>query len=295
MDAETLDLTEDLADELATNDRIDPRSIPTRYSLLKKLALSPAHYLHAAQQPQDDESLVAKLSGLAPVGTKRPEAFRIGSAIHYLLLGDPGKIGVIDARRGTKTWASSEASLREEGCVELLNPRENALVRSLFGAIQRNEIAMRLLFDGTIIETRIDWTFNGKATRSTPDARRPRGHVVDLKSTVCAEPEAFMRHGGRLFYHAQAALYLDAIETLDARPEEAYVIAVEKSPPFPVSVFRFHERTLERGAKLCRAWIERLVACETTNEWPEYLLDVGTFDLGGDDLELEFKGRRVAV
>lgn len=297
MEDATLELSGELADELEANAFVDPRSIPTRYSLLKRMAQSPAHYLHAAQQPQDD-SLAAQLAGAAPQGTKRSEALRFGTAVHQLLLGNVTKVGrFTGARRAGKEWTAFQERAAELGQVEILNEKEWARAEAVSGAIRRKKAAMRLLFDGTRVEERIDWEFVGKACRSTPDARA-RFYTADLKTAQTAQPDLFARHALRLFYHAQASLYADATEadsTGWGRPSDAYVIAVEKTPPYPVSVFRFTERAMLYGTKLCRVWIEMLNACEATNQWPEYISDIGELDVEAEEFEVEWEGRRIAL
>ncbi len=296
MDKDAVDLSAELAAQLAENDiveqpYVDPKSIPTRFSLLKQMAVSPAHYRHACQQPQDD-SISARL-GASSLDRDKSAALRFGSAVHYFLLGDPGSVARYTGRRDPRAHAYKAFVLEAEarGAVVVLTDFEYRRARAVADAIRRNETAMELLFDGTVVEERIDWTFVGRACRSTPDARS-KTHVADLKTTYTAEPAMFHRHAERLFYHAQAWLYAEALEeTTGIRPSASYVIAVEKTAPFPVSIFRFTERTLEIGEKLCRVWIERLNVCEATDSWPEYLQAIADFDIGGDD-GFEFGGQR---
>lgn len=290
LDADTEEATGELADAIAQAAHVDPRAIPTRYSLLKTLALSPAHYYHAAQRPQDD-SLASRLGAFA---TDRKEALRFGTAVHLMLLGERERVARYVGRRAGKVWESFQVDAAEDGAMVIVNEREHAMASLVVAAITRNGRAMSLLFDDTKVEQRIDWEFVGKACRSTPDARGKR-HVVDLKTAVSAKPDMFQRAGERLFYHAQAALYCDAIEAAGApRPSDAYVIAVEKTPPFPVTILRFTERALDIGARLCRTWIEQLNACEAANQWPEYSEAVVDFDID-HGVELEFGGATFAM
>jgi hypothetical protein len=298
VDRDAIDTSGDLADELADNDiaerpYVDPRSIPTRFSLLKTLDLSPAHYREACQRPQDD-SLAARLGGFA---TDRKEALRFGTAVHCFLLDMRDKVARYSGKRDKRVKAYQDfvAEQSARGVLEILNDKEWHRAVAVANAIRRHKTAMRLLFDGTKVEQRIDWRFCGRAIRSTPDARG-RTHEADLKTTVSAEPSAFFRHAGRFFYHAQAWLYAEAMEAeTGTRPSDCYLIAVEKTPPVPVSVFRFTDRDLELGEKLCRTWIERLKVCEATDEWPEYLQDIADTAIAPDDLGLEFNGKRIVI
>ena len=172
MDDATEELSGELADLLSINDAaaryIDPRTIPTRFSLLKQMALSPAHYEEAAQKPQDD-SIAARLAS-AIVGPDRRAALRFGTACHAMLF-ETGTIGVYrGAQRRGKQWDAFQAECAELGHVEIVNAREHALAVDIVNAVRANPTAMRLLFDGTIVEQRIDWSWMGKACRSTPDA-----------------------------------------------------------------------------------------------------------------------------
>ena len=294
-----LDLSGELAAELEANEpvheRVRPQDIPTRFSLLKTMALSPAHYLEQCQYPQDD-SLASRLGKMMPGIHKRTEALRFGTAVHAMLLGNKGRVARFGGRRAGNVWVNFQKEAAAAGAIEILNDREYLQAEGVAGAIMRNDLAMRLLFDGTDVEQRIDWTYVGKPCRSTPDARGINW-IADLKTAQTAEPAAFIRNAVKLFYHAQAALYCEAIEsTGKPRPVDSYVIAVEKSRPMPVSVLRFTERTLEQGMKLCRGWVERLNICEATDEWPEYVSEIAPFDIGGDEpLELEWNGRKFEV
>lgn len=278
MDEGTEELSGDLAEELASNDAVeryvDPRTIPTRYSLLKKLDQSPAHYLEACQQPQDD-SLAARLASIIPAGSDKRAALRFGSATHAMLF-ETGTVAVmpshIKQRRGAP-WEAFKRASADEGHVEILSRREHDLAVAICNAVRRNKEAMRLLFDDTIVEKRIDWKWGDKDVRSTPDARKPGKWLADLKTTVSAEPEAFRRLALRFGYHAQSSLYGEALDAIgESIPGDgSFLIAVEKTRPHPVTILRVTPEALEQGQKMTRLWFERLQACERANEWPEYL------------------------
>ena len=282
------------ADEHAERTYIDPRSIPTRFSLLKLMSLSPAHYLHGCQQPQDD-SLASRLGAFT---TDRKEALRFGTAVHQMLLGEHAKVARFCGRRAGKVWEGFQADAAEAGAAVILNEREHAHATAIANALRRHTRAMDLLFDGTAVEGRIDWTWLGRAVRSTPDAVGPK-RIVDLKTTQTAKPDLFVRQGLRLFYHAQAALYRTCFDEMPGmQPErECFVVAVEKSPPFPVTILRFTDEALDVGARLCRLWMEQLLGCELMNEWPGYSESDVAFDVPnlGGSFELEIDGRMVQV
>jgi hypothetical protein len=276
---------------------IDPRTIPTRFSLLKLMAECPAKYLHACQQPQDD-SLAARLGAVNPGVKSRGEALRFGTAVHEMLLGSEAKIAVYGGRRAGKAWDAFQVDASERGCVEILNAREHAIARGVVGALKRHPIAMKLLLDGTTVEQKIEWSWMGKACRSTPDARSKK-HMVDLKTARTAHPRMFERQGAALYYHAQAAFYSQALEAVgEPVPDDCYVIAVEKTQPHPVTVMRFDSEALDIGARLNRLWFEQLLQCEAANHWPEYVPPpaIASFSIASRaGFEVEIDGERVEV
>lgn len=274
MNDAALDLSGELRDDLddvAEQPFVDPRTIPTRFSLLKKFSLSPAHYLEACQQPQDD-TIASRLGNLKPGIAKKTEALRFGTAVHLFLLGDAHHVGrFTGGRRAGKLWDGFQVESANRGQQVILNDREWVQAKSVADAIRVHDLAMKLLFDGTDVEKRIDWSWMGKACRSTPDARSKR-HMVDLKTAQTAQPAWFTRAGERLYYHCQAAFYIQALEELgEPIPEDCYVIAVEKTRPHPVTVMRFDTETLQLGARQVRLWFEQLLQCEAANKWPVYV------------------------
>jgi hypothetical protein len=280
VDSATDRMSAELAAELGANNRrlvVDPRTMPLRFSRLKAMGQSPAHCLQAFQD-QYDETL----------------ATRLGSGAHALLLGkpvaiwdQPAKKGKGKAPRNGEAWETFKTA--NVGAT-ILNAKEHAKATEIANAIRKNEHARELLFaPGTLVEAPIMWEWGGRKCQSTPDARRKR-RLVELKTTRCAEPSRFARDAVYRAYHGQCAFYGLAMEAEEGeRPEESFIIAVESIRPYPVTVLRLSDRAIEHGEMLCRAWFERLRTSEATNQWPEYLQEIGTLDIPDPDgFELAF-------
>lgn len=268
MTLEDLDAeTGELAEMIATNAIVDPRTIRMRHSILKQIALSPAHLLHACQQPQDD-SLAARLGSFA---LDKKDALRFGTAVHLMLLGDSGKVARCSIRRDmrTKQFQAYTAEAEKNGVTTILSEREHFLADSIVDAVRRKDRAMELLFgDNAIREQTIEFDFLGRAFRATPDSRTPR-RIVDLKTSRSSNPAWFKREALRLHYETQACVYREAV---GPTVEECFLVVVEKSPPWPVTIFRFDDEVLDRGDRILRLWMESLNVCEASNQWPEYAL-----------------------
>lgn len=284
LDALTAPLAEQLVandNAAAANDNIDPRSLPVRFSRLKLMSQSAAHYYADCQRELagDDDDKGATL--------------RIGSAVHAIVLGTPPVIRFSERRAG-KAWDMFK--LEHAGKL-ILNDREWWESMAMASAVTRRKEAMQILFEDSIIEQRIDWSYLGRACRSTPDSRSEHW-VAELKTARTSNPAAFVRDGLRFQYHVQLAAYLDAIEhETKRRPSKAYIVVVESKRPNPVSIFRVTDRALEQGAKTFRLWFERLLICEQSNSWPEYTDGIVDFDLPElpEPVEIEIDGKIIQV
>jgi hypothetical protein len=257
---------------------IDPRSIPARFSRLKLMSHSPAHYFDSVQRGDDSGSSLE---------------YKLGSGVHAIVLGTPVCVypGI---RRGAK-WDAFEA---EHAGETILITSEWLAAKEMASAIMLHKEAMRIMFaSDSVIEQRIDWTYLGRSFRSTPDSwSAGSGWVVDLKTARTSQPAAFMRDAIRMHYHAQLACYSLAIAHGGTKISGAYIVAVEKSRPHPVTVFRLTDELLDLGARTLRLWAEQLLACESANHWPGYTDAIVDFDLpAANGMEIEIDGKLVEL
>lgn len=121
-------------------------------------------------------------------------------------------------------------------------------------------------FDADIIRAAIDRAVDaGGERKETPI-------VVDLKTTRNAEMGAFARDAANLGYFRQLRVYAvaaaQAIGWCDPGDVDAYVVAVEKEPPYGVAVYRI-AWTVGIGVQV-RAMLERVGYAVASNEWTGY-------------------------
>lgn len=263
--------------------------LPVRFHHLAAVGRSAAHgklCLDRDEQGEEDEST---------------QAMALGTAIHRRILGGepppppvvyPGKV-----RRG-KEWERFKALHsrpdRNERIITATQAEreeaEEAKVDAMALAIEAKPFAVELLTQGKQEQTLLyDWM--GRACRSTPDCFND-ARVVELKSTICADPFKFKWDALRRNYPAALAWYKQAVALSGfGQPQEAYIVAVESSPPFPVTVMRLTPQALDIGLRQVRLWFERLIACEASGAWPGYCESVVDFDIEDDEAPpLDFSG-----
>jgi hypothetical protein len=221
---------------------------PLHFSNLKHMAKSPAHFR-------------ASLAGRADSA-----AMRLGRICHAVLLGGES-VQVFDGDRRGKAWTEFKAA--HEGD-EIATVTEYETACAVRDSVKAHPAASTLLASAAF-ETEIAWRHPlGIYCNSRIDILRP-GSVIDFKTCGDANPATFVWRAARMGYHAQLSFYADAIEASgQPRPERFVLIAAETAPPYAVVPFELDPAAKDQGARMVRAWIERLRGCLETNEWPAY-------------------------
>lgn len=111
----------------------------------------------------------------------------------------------------------------------------------------------------------------GLVCRCRPDFLRGGNIIVDIKTTADAEPKAFSKQIANLNYHLSAAFYLDGVTAVTGEKYDKFIIiAVEKEPPYGVSVHLLDEGTIDAGRFLYKKALKKLKECKDKDEWQGY-------------------------
>lgn len=224
-----------------------------RYSHLRMMAKSPAHYAAAA----------------AGVWRLDSPAARLGVLVHGLVLGGDRAPIVYEGERRGKAWQEFQAA--HEGA-EIVTRAEADRAEPIAAAVRSDRVAGVLLASSDAWrERRLEWTIGGGECSGTPDYFDPAtGTLIDLKTCSVASPREFGRHSWSYHYHAQLAWYRHALRTLGHEVRAAYLVAVETSAPHAVACYRLSDRLLDEGDRAWRAWWEALSVCRAADAWPGY-------------------------
>lgn len=221
---------------------------PVRYSNLRNLSKSPAHYLSSITIPRKDSPAMA-----------------LGRATHSIVLEGGAGLLVYEGERRGKAWAEFKDTHPEQ---EIVTAAEYDRAKAIADAVLADPVAAPLLRGSEVLnEQRVTWEMDGLPCALRFDALGPTW-LADLKTTGDAAPRAFQRHAERYLYHAQCAWYRSAL--VGAQPLDCYLVAVETDAPYAVTVLRLSEDLLELGNRTWRGWWQTLLKCTATNVWPGY-------------------------
>ncbi len=238
-----------------------------RFSNLKHIAQSPAHYLHNIT-----------------VGKAKKRPMTVGTVAHSMVLGGETPVIFNGVRnKKSKKWIEFQAQNPDR---LILIPSEYEAALGCANSIRSHKRAMELL-EGDHEQELPHWTIAGRECGGRPDARHPR-RITELKTSATSEPYRFTRLGTRMAYHAQLAWYLDGNTATGGTATEAYIVVVEATPPFIVTTMPVVPRALDEGRKLYSIWLEQLRVCEESDAWPGYAQRDVDFDVQDGAIDFTF-------
>jgi len=98
--------------------------------------------------------------------------------------------------------------------------------------------------------------------------------VVDLKTTIDARSEPFIKQIANLHYHWQGYWYLAGVTEITGEEHKNFVIvAQEKDPPYAVVVYRLDDAMIYMGQEEIKILLDEFRACKEADKWPAYLPD----------------------
>jgi hypothetical protein len=236
------------------------------FSELKLMAISPMRFKHAidcGRQVQPDTAWR-----------------RFGTAVDTMLLG--GDFAVWPGTRRGNAW---EKFAEAHAGVLILTEKERAEAAAAVKSLQSRPHAMALL-EGER-QRAIEWTWCGRECGGTPDIINPGRYITDLKTARTAQPERLRRACLHYAYHAQHRFYGLGAELAGLGTHRHFIVALESVAPYDVVCLELTPRALLEGEKLCRIWMEQVLGCEASNDWPGYAQTVLPLDVD-EDAELIF-------
>lgn len=246
---------------------------PVRFSRLKLMAKSALHFHE----------------GTAVEGGP----IRKGTGLHAYMLGGAERVVVYGGGRRDKRVKAWQEFQAEHVDKHILIPSELESVEGMRRSLEGHSRAMALL-DG-LQERRITWTYDGIPCAGTPDVVLPFRDCVDLvelKTCESSKPDWFFKRARNYGYHGQVDWYSHGVTHCSQykvpRVRDHYIVAVESTKPWPVTVIHLNEQRLLRGRQLWRGWWEHMKVCEQSNSWPAYAQTDVEWGDDSDDFGLQW-------
>lgn len=230
--------------------------------MLKEFRLCPAHYRDLVQgQAERRES----------------EAFRIGRAVHKLILEGEDSFrasyavgGPVNERTGRSFGAGTKAF--EEWLAENGLDRRDALTSVEADAVRRMQTAAKAhpeisrLFSSGWPELSARTEIEGVPCQIRLDWLRPDGMAVDVKTVE--DIGRFEGDARRFGYLYQFAFYHDGAKSAGAGDLEMVAVVLEKKAPFRAGVWKFPLETLEPYIIQNRRSLAAFRRCRESGGWP---------------------------
>lgn len=247
---------------------------------LDQIARSPAHYKAWVEAPEQDET----------------PALAFGKAFHHFVLenatfkrafvlapeGAPRRPSVtqLNAKNPSTDTLVAIDYWRQFDSIHagkrMLSQSDFDVIRRMADAIDAHPLARNLMLAGQR-EATARWLDpeTGIQCKARADFFVPEhGWLFDLKTTDDASPETFGRSVARYRYHVQDAFYSQGFGHAGHKINHFFFAAIEKDPPYAVSVCVCDVAAIDRAEGLIRRDMTRLAECIRTDEWPAYGNDV---------------------
>jgi hypothetical protein len=205
------------------------------------------------------------------------DAQEFGSLVHSMVLGTDEPYIRVDAPDWrTKDAQAIRKEARESGQVALLASAFDK-AQAMAEAVLANAAARSLLEAEGGTEESLFWDrehgdgiVRMRARVDKVSMLRDGVTLVDVKSTVSADPRRFAQSVTAYGYAMQNVVYLDGWESIAEFPADFQFIVVEKEPPFLVAVYDLDREFLAWGASEYQRGLDTFVACSAAQVWPSY-------------------------
>jgi len=201
---------------------------PLSYSALKQFDKSPNHLLAYWNRDLTPSSAMIK-----------------GRLIHTLVL-EPDtfdeRYAIFEGK--VKRGKAYDAFLEENEGKDIISVKDHEEALEIRDKVWNDEISAKILSETQEVEIEFEQELYGVNMKGFVDGLGD-DFCFDLKTTQSSEPSKFARDCFNYGYHLQAAIYLAA-----TGKKKYYIISVESSAPFNVTVFRMTEDLLDEGFAL---------------------------------------------
>lgn len=241
-------------------------------SVLDHVRRSAAHYKAFIERELDDEESAALAFGSAfHCALLEPKVF----AATYVVEPNHGDCRNPENRVRRDEWRAGAVGKTCIGAGDM------KAIERMIASVRRHPLAPKMLVGGEA-EITARWTDRetGIICKARADYYVPaRRLVVDVKTTSDGRARAFERSCANFGYARQDAFYRDGFAALGADVDHFVFIAVEKTPPYLVSLFTLDGEAQRSGRASIREDLRTLAECIERDTWPGYPENIQTISL----------------
>ena len=216
---------------------------------------------------------------------RESDALDIGKAFHCLLL-EPDRFADTytddtGINRRTKAGKDQLDELSFHGKT-VLRAKDYDTVHEMARAVHAHPTA-RFFLDPANgpAESSLYWTDpkSGVLCRCRPD-KIDHGHrcILDVKTTITANPRDWPRHAERYGYDAQAAMYSDGFEHVTGDRYPFIFLACEKTAPYLCTLIALDDAWMDAGRRKYEHSLRIYAQCVQEQHWPGYPADIQTIE-----------------
>ena len=205
---------------------------------------------------------------------KETEALILGRAIHKAVFewdsfADDYVVLDKEVNLRTKEGRAQRDELAKTHTV--LKPDQMTLIKKVVESIRRRPEISELI-DGCEFERSHFVRHNERLVlKARTDGYNPKKNtIIDLKTTLDASPNSFIRDIFKYGYHFQDAFYIDVIEKLTSGTPNFRIIALEKNYPFEACTYELSPKSVAIGRKQYQVELEKLDKALREDKWPSY-------------------------
>jgi len=103
--------------------------------------------------------------------------------------------------------------------------------------------------------------------------------VIDLKTTIDASPKGFQKSISNWGYHLQLGWYLRGLQKLGLDSYDFIFIAIEKTPPFSVGVYRADQEMINYAMNKLDEIVPEINQALAAQEFPDYTPEITSIGL----------------
>ena len=203
--------------------------------------------------------------------------FELGTAVHALLLAGPHVPMVVAATMRRDPRSSAWKDFQADHAADIIvTEKDLDLCERMAGAIRKHPVAAAIIDRASERERVITFQRSGIACKCKLDFRGAR-MFGDIKTTKDPHPRPWGTSVASLGYVHQLAWYRYGYEQeWGHRPDDVYLIAVEKTSPFDVRADVCEHDLLDAADREIERLLVQLAEHERDRHWPGMAPELGS-------------------